>query len=471
MPWSESSCSETLPDEEKKKYFKIQANHEAPGGARYTRDDVKRRKLDHDEAQRTANLNERQAKERVTRSHLLMNPVNRVLEEIGAFAYMPSEMRSRRGLAVALEMSHKTLTNFEYPAPHTVLDVHRDPRYGGIVEVANYASGNEISMCLPVEDEEEHRWHYLSDMHSLPFPPSAMQASCSAMSPTGCFLVGLHEPNDSQICILQLPDPDEDGHYHRPEIPEPEAILLGGTIPRVATPLSSATVPTFALGLQKGLFLLKLSPDGGEDDLYRLGTMPERASRSSRSSPSAADDVWAADFLTPNTVVAGGRGKFVFVADSRVEAEGALACEHGALITDIKAIDDYRILVGGGSRAPGGNENGEVVEYDLRFKRQENGRAVSTRNFPGLTFASPWPKFDLCTELGLMAAVNRERRPYFMSLRNGQIVEPPLGVVWEFEKACKVKFDHGPCHDTPQWGGPRSHSLLVSTTGAVHELS
>lgn len=139
-------------------------------------------------------------------------------------------------------------------------------------------------------------------------------------------------------------------------VPEPEAILLGGTIPRVATPLSSATVPTFALGLQKGLFLLKLSPDGGEDDLYRLGTMPERASRSSRSSPSAADDVWAADFLTPNTVVAGGRGKFVFVADSRVEAEGALACEHGALITDIKAIDDYRILVGGGSRAPGGNE-------------------------------------------------------------------------------------------------------------------
>lgn len=137
-------------------------------------------------------------------------------------------------------------------------------------------------------------------------------------------------------------------------------------------------------------------------------------------------------------------------------------------------------------------QNGEVVEYDLRFKRQENGRAVATRNFPGLTFASPWPKFDLSTELGLMAAgeftlqitsrisqfsltfsslVSRERRPYFMSLRNGQTVEPPLGVVWEFEKACKVKFDHGPCHDTPQWGGPRSHSLLVSTTGAVHELS
>lgn len=207
--------------------------------------------------------------------------------------------------------------------------------------------------------------------------------------------------------------------------PTVHLLSIGNNLPRVATPLSTGTVPIFAMGLQSGLNLLTPSPDGWTD-LRPLGTSPTRTNRSARrnKSESTSDtDVWAAEFLTPNTIAAGGKGKSVFVADSRTSADGAVACKYGALVTDIKAIDEHRIVVGGTGRSRGPNRadvvstphyvrishnltiilQEHVVTYDLRYKKELNGKTVPYRQYPGLNFAPPWPRFDVCPELGLLA--------------------------------------------------------------------
>ncbi|KAJ5336720.1 hypothetical protein MYU51_005813 [Penicillium brevicompactum] len=423
-------------DEVKRKYFKIQANHQASQQAKYTQDDVKRRKLDTAESQRAAAMNDRQTKERVRRSRLLTSSSNRLLEELGSLSLSHDDMLSRRGIQCA---------------------------------IANFSKGSHVSVCYPVEDEHS-RWQYSPESQVYYWQTPSLDPCCSSISPTGHVLAGLFDHQGSELRIFQIPPPDDGGKYLRPECPTVHLLSIGNNLPRVATPLSTGTIPIFAIGLQSGLNLLTPSPDGWTD-LRPLGTSPTRTNRSARrnKSESTSDtDVWAAEFLTPNTIAAGGKGKSVFVADSRTSADGAVACKYGALVTDIKAIDEHRIVVGGTGRSRGPNRADveHVVTYDLRYKKESNGKTVPYRQYPGLNFAPPWPRFDVCPELGLLATVNRAKRPCFMSLTTGQIVETPAG---ESDQTGKVKFDRG--HDDPQWRGPRSHSLLVSTQGAIHEWS
>ncbi|EHA26484.1 hypothetical protein ASPNIDRAFT_122243 [Aspergillus niger ATCC 1015] len=96
-------------DPEKKKYFKIQANHKATPGSQYTQDSVKRKRVDQEKHQRKIHLTKRATKEKIKRAAFLSNPLLGVQREIGSEVPWPDEytikhvLRNKRsGILIAI---------------------------------------------------------------------------------------------------------------------------------------------------------------------------------------------------------------------------------------------------------------------------------------------------------------------------------------------------------------------------------
>jgi len=141
-----------VPDAEKKKYFKIQANHVAPPGAQYSKDSVKRKRNDqevrvsispsrdkshsadleqkqHKRAQRT----QRMAKETVRKAGLMNHPLVRNEREIGS-RILPLYLQQEKQARIYVSQLHrKKLHQFEPWPDYSIQHVLRNPRSGILI--------------------------------------------------------------------------------------------------------------------------------------------------------------------------------------------------------------------------------------------------------------------------------------------------------------------------------------------------
>ncbi|KAM0088785.1 hypothetical protein ACP6JD_007890 [Aspergillus fumigatus] len=122
-------------DPDKKKYFKIQASHKAPAGAQYSKDAVKRKRVEHEvKRQRKVQLTRRLAKEKIRRSPFVRSPLLGVEREIGAQPISKPLRQEQQGLTYASQISRKQLHRFEpWPSDYTIKHVLRNNRSGILI--------------------------------------------------------------------------------------------------------------------------------------------------------------------------------------------------------------------------------------------------------------------------------------------------------------------------------------------------
>ncbi|CAG8152409.1 unnamed protein product [Penicillium olsonii] len=442
---SKSAC-----DEEKKKYFKIQANHEAPRGGNYTRDDVKRRKYNKAKSKQAAKMAARQSTERIRRSYL-SNPLCRVYEETGSIHMSRDEIRDRRARQSVLNMESEPLYRFYCPSEHySVVDIYRDRDIGTLIQVVNYPSGGDARVCYPTITEIPggQRWDYQRNYREWSFRTpsrvthmlSAMQGNPLTFIPKEIFSSAFNRTNHLFIAY-------QDGHEMRimtQRIPHPDNVVLSlserstvgteRTLCRAAASERTGTTPDFAIASTEGLMYLSLVPHGV--DLYHLW---DKRPKPSIFRTRADYDVHAVDFVTPDLIATGGAGKNVILTDKRSSGNDSIVFDHDTPISYIKAVDDHQVLVtgqAGRGRSPM-PEDTTICLYDLRYSKKKGPQTVPYWETP-FKFSSPKPKMDVCPELGLLAAVDDQAKPQLLSLRKGSSV--PSSITQE-DRALTVKFD------------------------------
>ncbi|KAI9931507.1 hypothetical protein MW887_010082 [Aspergillus wentii] len=204
-------------DPEKKKYFKIQANHKAAPGANYSQDAVKRRRIDYEvKHQKKVQHNQRVAKEKIKKATSLANPLMGVDREIGTRCISKSARQEQQGLIYASQVRRKELHRFEpWPDEYSIRQVLRNQR-SGILIASGYRGGeSSVSVCFP--DFDKKRWTYNQTMERVLFKEAYRLASIS-LSHTGYLLAAMDSgpSGDSFLAPRMLPDPDEGGDYRWP---------------------------------------------------------------------------------------------------------------------------------------------------------------------------------------------------------------------------------------------------------------
>ena len=140
-------------DAEKKKYFKIQANHVAPPGAQYSKDSVKRKRNDQEvrissyqpwkhnsnrtdlqqKQQKRAQGTQRMAKETVRKAGLMSHPLVRNDREIGS-RILPNYLQQEKQARIYVSQLHrKKLHQFEPWPDYSIQHVLRNPRSGILI--------------------------------------------------------------------------------------------------------------------------------------------------------------------------------------------------------------------------------------------------------------------------------------------------------------------------------------------------
>lgn len=203
-------------DPDKKKYFKIQASHKAPAGAQYSKDAVKRKRVEHEKRQRKVQLTRRLAKEKIRRSPFVRSPLLGVEREIGAQPISKPLRQEQQGLTYASQISRKQLHLLEpWPSDYTIKHVLRNNSSGILIASGHRGGESSVSVCFPDTDQEI--WTYNRTMERVLFREPYRLSSIS-LSHTGYLLATMDSgPNgDSFLAPRMLPDLGEGGDYRWP---------------------------------------------------------------------------------------------------------------------------------------------------------------------------------------------------------------------------------------------------------------
>ncbi|KAJ5670740.1 uncharacterized protein N7477_006103 [Penicillium maclennaniae] len=456
-------------DPEKKKYFKIQANHVAPPGSQYSKESIKRKRKDKEKHEKRVQIKQREARETVRKAAFLHHPLLGAYREIGS--PLPATARlDHQAQIYASQLRRKKLHQFEpFPKDYSIRHVLRNPRSGILIASGHHGGSSSASICFPDPDEEQ--WTYDRTMERMLFKDNFRLSSIS-LSHTGYLLATMDSgpEGESYLATRMLPDPDEDGDYRWPNI-FAHPIRINTT----SSMWCSAACPTgnkalFAIGTSDGLHTLE-----GFGSHWTLSQKPFPGEVSANSpnfrrhGNSTHASVNAVEWLSSDVIASGLRNSTIFLHDLR-SGGSAARLKHPHSVSKIRKVDEYRMVVGGYN---------SLQMYDIRFAPEPDGkgkkpkpkhwRHSSTR--PYLTFPdySPdvIPDFDVSTELSLVASASDDRKIQLFSLQTGTPVASPLSKYRYSDPITCVCFESS--EGQLNRHGPQTPSLLVCAKATVDQ--
>ncbi|KAL3461095.1 hypothetical protein BJX64DRAFT_171446 [Aspergillus heterothallicus] len=450
-------------DPEKKKYFKIQANHKSTPGSQYSKDVVKRKRADQEKRQRKARYIQRAETETIKRSASLRHPLIQIGREIGAASSSRSLHYEQQGLAYASQLCRTQLHEFEpWPDQYTIKHVVRNPRSGILIASGHRGGESSVSVCFPDFDQE--KWTYNRTMERLLFKEQYRLSSLS-LSHTGYLLATMDSgpSGDSFLAPRMLPDPDEGGDYRWPPFfSHPIRIHTTSSL-WCSSPSPAGEVPRFAVGTSDGLYTLE--GFGSYWALSKKGFPTVGGHPKHRRVDSSHALITAVEWLSSDVIAAGLKDSTIFLHDIR-SGGSAARLQHPHAVTKIRNIDPYRIVVAGIN---------SLQMYDIRYpanglQRKPNPNHkhhTSTRPYINFLDHAPEfiPDFDISSELGLLASASDDHTIQLFSLRTGESVISPLTKYQYRNSITSVCFESGGLSSH----GPQTPSLLVCSEATVDE--
>ncbi|BCR84412.1 uncharacterized protein ACHE_11814S [Aspergillus chevalieri] len=468
-------------DPEKKKYFRIQASHKAVPGAQYSKDAVKRKRIEQEKHECKARQTKKIAKEKIKKASFLYHPLIGCEREIGAQNVAHPVRREHQGLVYASQMRRRELHRFEpWPDEYSIRHVLRNKHSGVLVAGGQRGGESSVSICFP--DLDQDQWSYNRTMERVLFK-EAYRLSSISLSHTGYLLTTMDSgPNgDSFLAPRMLPDPDEGGDYRWPSaFTHPIRILTSTTYWSSAScPTPTGPKPLFAIGTSDGLQILT-----GQGSHWSLSKTPFPDDRKHRRT-----QVNAVEWLSGDVIAGGCRDSSVFLHDIRSGGSAVRLWHPGAVaVRGVRRVDEWRVVVG---------SYNSLQMYDLRYppthqqspnsnptrhaghnknrnesKRKHTQSNCNTPTKPYLVFPdySPTytPEYDLSTELGLLASVSDENKIQLFSLRSGELVSPYTSPVCRYtypKPISSVRFEDGDVSAK----GPQTPGLLVTAGDSVNE--
>ncbi|EGE85889.2 hypothetical protein BDDG_08834 [Blastomyces dermatitidis ATCC 18188] len=404
-------------DAEKKKYFKVQANHAAPSGSKYTRDDIKKRKETSLKRKRIEEHSQRISTETIKRSNLLQCPLGGKLlqREYGTLPSSRSFVSEHRAVACARLLSRNRLVDVtSYDARFPVSRFARDPWSGNLLVAINTASNYNLLSYLP--KKQSRPWQYR--LHQR-------QCNCAmvgydwvtslSIGPTGWLLVSSSNPSGESVHIStsRLTNPLDGRSATQYVVDTTTTFCYPGTMVWCSAPCPSATESIFVVGKSSNLLFIT-----GIDSHWNTQTvrMPNTA------------DIMAVEWLTPRVVMAGMTNSLVQFYDLRSQ-DTATRLQHPHGVYKIRKVDEWRIVVAGAKK--------NLHMYDLRYgpsgitTRPQPNKPSHISTEPYLTFHGyendhlSHDELDISPETGLLACSSPSNKIQLFSLNTGKLIMPP----------------------------------------------
>ncbi|EEH43459.2 uncharacterized protein PADG_08384 [Paracoccidioides brasiliensis Pb18] len=370
-----NSADENVPDPEKKKYFKVQANHTAPLGYKYTKDDIKNRKETSLKRKRWEEHNQRLSTEKIKRSNILRHTISGTLlqQESGTLLTSRSLVFEQREATCARLFSRNCLVDLaSSDVKYPVSRFARDPWSGNLLVAINTASC--FNLLVSSNGQTGETVHISMSRLFNPSDPQPVTQYVVDAATTFCY------PGSIVWCSAACP---------------------------------SSTESIFAAGKSNELLLVT-----GIESSWNI--------RSFKMSPCA--DVMAVEWLAPQVVMTGLKNSLVRLYDLR-SRDTASRLQHPHGVYKIRKVDDWRIVVAGAQK--------NLHMYDLRFTPNTISEYPQP-NKPTHTWTKPYLSFpdyandlishdelDISAELGLLACGSQSNRIQLFSLSTGKLVMPP----------------------------------------------
>ncbi|KAJ5634827.1 hypothetical protein N7528_002669 [Penicillium herquei] len=371
----------TASDPEKKKYFKIEANHAASSSA-YSADGVKRKRNDEENAVKRKIFDQRVANERIRRSSLLRHPFATAQRELGIQQpiYSVTQGQICQTYLHGLEEKHLHTFNRSWSREYNVAGIVRLPETGTLLAAGNHGMDCGISFVNPTS-VENNKLDYngarerLQAMAQFRVTSLSLSHTGKIVSTMDCGPLG-----DSRVVVITPPD--------SLNTVNPPQFLYNEDIPTDVDMLCSAA-------------------------------RPEGSAPFSHSAPQTINSV---DWLSGDVVVGGRQDSSVFLHDIRSRGD-VNRFQHPEPVFKVRKVDANRVVVMGEQ---------EMNMYDMRFAL--NGvqgkpnplRASHTSTRPYMEFEKSLPhashSMDVCAELGLLVNATAGGQVRMYSLTSGKVV-------------------------------------------------
>ncbi|RDW71306.1 hypothetical protein BP6252_07869 [Coleophoma cylindrospora] len=452
------STVDNVTDQDKKKYFKIQAG---TSGSAYSSRDVKRRKVLDAEAE-AARVRSARQQGRIRRSAILNAPsAGGILEREYGRSRQEDVNASvlARGLCQQDDLKWNRVMLSGVPPIRPIMNpifaIHQRPDIG--VSTADYHLANEntlLSIRANLEDSNDEDSDYAKRIGAAEavlvpgfFVGRGMSTSLSVHEETSQVLMTWLASSDaSGIGLTSFGYDNVTGDDQmRPRVQLGPGTSRGSDVSvysSAAAPASSSLL--FAIGTSHGV----LQVDKTSQDVRWI---TPKFSESAKMADQVASprDVFALEFLRndPSVLLSGGRKGILGITDLRVPIFDARAdtIQHPSSITHIRQINDHAIIVAG--------LNSSLCHYDLRFRKVQTPaepawRAKSTRQTQvnNVSYTAPILQyhdyhnpslipigFDIDVESGLVAAAQQSQTGldvgcvHLYSLRTGNLLRSMPG--------------------------------------------
>ncbi|QKX60728.1 uncharacterized protein TRUGW13939_07874 [Talaromyces rugulosus] len=440
-------------DPEKKKYFRIQANHVAPTGSQYSAQAVKKRKYD-SEVQKHREGVERQIRlQRVRKSRHLTNPISRITAEIESDPVRGFVKQSRQGEAFTSQLQLRRGYDLDsLTLDATVADFARHDESGAlIVGLNNSRFSCDLIVCPPFAQEEGKEEGKVSSIPSGTDKFVSMhRLSSLSLCDSGAFLATMDSgiEGDSMFLVGSVANVPTDGTPIRASQLPLELTGHDSTMWCSAARPDSGNDPFFAVGTSEGLYTFRQ----GDMALTRANiNLPKRSRKASKDV-----DLLALDWLSPTVIATGFRNSLVGLYDVR-SSGFATRIQHPRSVGQVKRVDENRLVVAGYR---------SMQMYDIRFPSK---RGILSNSC--LTFEDYENEFrhqiDVNCGLGLVASINDGERIRFHSLADGSNIPTGRSMERNIAATNRIMFENS--QGMSRLGQyPR---LLVSKGTVVAELA
>ncbi|EGC48209.1 conserved hypothetical protein [Histoplasma capsulatum var. duboisii H88] len=371
-------------DAEKNKYFKIQANHTAPLGSKYSRDVIKQREQTALRRKRIEDHSRRVSTETIKRSNMLHYPLGGKL----------------------LQRECGTL-----PASRSFVSENcAAESLGRCNEPGCLISRGEVRQ-RPL-DWDSPGWSYLPNKQNRPWQYKSHQRQCNRV------MIG-HDW--AQLAGFSTRLPLFENIQPAPRITltiSPSKVsgtrfYYNGSMIRCSAACPSLTDSIFVVSNSSDLLLITRTESTWAAKDVKL--------------PNTAD-VMSVEWLTPRVVIAGMNNSLVQFFDLRSQ-DTVSRLQHPHGVYKIRKVDEWRIVMAGAKK--------NLHMYDLRYASSGIARHPQP-NKPNHTSTKPYISFheyendhishdelDVSPEIGLLACTSPSKRIQLFSLSTGKLIMPP----------------------------------------------
>ncbi|CRG86732.1 hypothetical protein PISL3812_03743 [Talaromyces islandicus] len=433
-------------DPEKRKYFRIQANHVAPAGSQHSEQAVKKRKYESAVKKHREGVARRIEQQRVRKSPLLTNPTSRIAAEIESDPVRGFVKQSRQGEAFASQLELHHGFDFKNITPAgTIADFARHDESGALLIGINSTFDCEFVVCPSFAQEKG------GEISDAPTNTSNFglghRFSSLSLNDSGAFLATMDSNSEGKSMLLVgiVRNNLMDGNPVRSRDLCTGMIIHDSSMWCSAAKPGSDNDPIFAIGTSDGLYILR--DRGGMDLIHANITLPTRRPRGA----SEDVDLLALDWLSPTVIATGFRNSLVGLYDVRSRGF-ATRIKHPRSVGQVKRVDENRLVVAGYR---------SMQMYDLRFPSK---RGILSNSC--LTFQDYDNEFrhqiDLNSELGLVASITDGERIHFHSLADGSSIPTRRSVDRDMAATNRIMFEN------PQGvSGVGQYPRLLASRGTV----